>query len=639
MNVNIKISLIFGTASLLFLLLCPMAVVAQPRYDYGRIQHERLGRGVVAIRKEGKVFVSWRVLRSDSVGQPFRVYRNDSLLTPVPLTEGGSFFIDQNPLSADAVYRVEGGEVSGSFLLKQTQTFPYISIPLDTPESGVTPESRPYGYTANDASIGDVDGDGEMEIILKWEPTNSADNSRGGYTGNTLFDCYTLSGKRLWRIDMGRNIRSGAHYVPFLVYDFDGDGMAELMVKTADGTIDGTGTVIGDSTRDWRTPRMVNGQHSANNVVGRPLDGPEFLTVFSGLTGKVLCTKEYVPERGNVGAWGDQYGNRSERYLAAVAYCDGEHPSAVFCRGYYTRTVLASWRWDGKDLSQQWVFDTDSNDSLRVYAGQGNHNLRVADVDGDGCDEIIYGSMAVDNDGSGLYTTRMGHGDAMHLMPFFPDSDRMQVWDCHENRRDGSSFRDAATGKIIFQLPANFDVGRCMAADIDPINPGVEMWSSNSGGLRNVKGELVRPLAADNPDQSQRQRRNVGMSTNSAVWWDGDFLRELLDHERVMKYDWRTGGTEVLMEFDGLFNNWTKSNPCLSADILGDWREEVLVRNAESTELRLYVSTIPTEYRINSLLEDIPYRLGVAAENVGYNQPPEAGFYLGEGATNKTFLK
>lgn len=616
----------------LLLVLAITATKSQPRYDYTRLQREHLGRGVVAVNTSEGVFVSWRVLRSDSACQPFRVYRNGVLLTPEPLCTGGTHFLDRFPLSSDATYRVEGGTVSGEYTIKETQTKPYISIPLDKPDDGVTPDGRPFRYTANDCSIGDVDGDGEMEIILKWDPTNSADNSRGGYTGNTLFDCYTLSGKRLWRIDMGRNIRSGAHYVPFLVYDFDGDGRAEFMVKTADGTIDGEGNVIGDSTLDWRCKER-------GNRLGRPLYGPEYVTVFSGLTGKALATAGYVPERGDIKAWGDNYGNRSERYLAAVGYLDGEHASAVFCRGYYTRTVVAAWRWDGKNLSQQWVFDTDGDESLRRYAGQGNHNLRVADVDGDGCDEIIYGSMAVDNDGNGLHNTRMGHGDAIHLMAFYPDNDQLQVWDCHENRRDGSSFRDAKTGEIIFQLPAYFDVGRCMAADIDPLNPGVEMWSANSGGLRNVKGELLRPLDADNPDQSQRQRRNVGMSTNSAVWWDGDLLRELLDHERVMKYDWNTGICNELIEFDGLFNNWTKSNPCLSADILGDWREEVIVRNRENTELRLYVSTVPTDYRINSLLEDVPYRLSVAAENVGYNQPPEVGFYLGEGAENKDFLK
>jgi rhamnogalacturonan endolyase len=323
--------------------------------------------------------------------------------------------------------------------------------------------------------------------------------------------------------------------------------------------------------------------------------------------------------------------------------------------------VIAAWDWDGKQLRQHWIFDTNTPE-WNGYASQGNHNLRVADVDGDGCDEITYGSMAVDNDGRGLYNTGLGHGDAMHLTVFDPKSSKLQVWDCHEKHNNGSDFRDAATGKILFHLPANGDVGRCMAADIDPTNPGVEMWSSASGGIRNIKGEVVVPKnPTDNYDQrieeywrqnppmpnkadtahaAASHHRLQGMSTNFGIWWDGDLLRELLDHEMVIKYDWNSGQCNMVKHFDGCkFNNWTKSNPCLSADIIGDWREEVLTRNDESTELRLYVSTIPTDYRINCLEEDIPYRLSVATENVAYNQPPETGFYLGPDKTKHPFLK
>ena len=237
--------------------------------------------------------------------------------------------------------------------------------------------------------------------------------------------------------------------------------------------------------------------------------------------------------------------------------------------------------------------------------------------------------MAIDHDGRGLYNTGFGHGDALHLMAFYPNSDKLQVWDCHENRRDGSDFRDAATGKVIFQIPGNFDVGRCMAADIDPTNEGLEMWSANSGGVRNVKGELILPTEYEEPTMDENKRR--GMSTNVGIWWDGDLLRELLDHETVQKYDWKTGRVNVIKRFDGRFNNGTKSNPCLSGDILGDWREEVLVRDAQSTMLKLYTTDIPTDHRITCLMQDVPYRLSIATENVAYNQPPEPGFYLGVG--------
>ena len=631
----------------------PFTAQAQPRYDMEKICRERLDRGVVAIRDRQKVIVSWRLLKTDDPNQTFDVYRNGQKLSASKT--GGTFYVDESPLSGDVVYEVRGGSKNGSYTLKADAPEGYIPIPIEKPADGVTPSGQPYFYIANDASVGDVDGDGQYEIILKWDPSNAHDNAHDGFTGPTLFDCYRLDGKRLWRIDMGRNIRSGAHYVPFMVYDFDGDGKAELMVRTSDGTTDGLGNVIGDATADYRhgvmeaQARQAEGQMSPqeerpfnrreewaryNNgkrpMTGRILTGNEYITVFDGLTGRALDTKPYIPERGNLNDWGDEYANRSDRFLAGVAYLDGIHASGIFCRGYYTRSVIAAWDWDGHELKTHWVFDTNDPEWTN-YAGQGNHNLRVADVDGDGCDEITYGSMAIDHDGRGLYNTGMGHGDALHLMVFNPSSDRLQVWDCHENRRDGSDFRDAATGKIIFQIPSTSDVGRCMAADIDPTNPGLEMWSSDSHGIRNIKGEVIYSAQDPSDPQHQQHLRLNGrpLSVNFGIWWDGDLLRELLDHETVSKYDWENHQVTTVQRFDGQFNNGTKSNPCLSADILGDWREEVLIRNRESTELRLYVSTIPTNHRIPCLMEDIPYRLSVASENTGYNQPPEPGFYLG----------
>jgi rhamnogalacturonan endolyase len=631
----------------------PFTAQAQPRYDMEKICRERLDRGVVAIRDRQKVIVSWRLLKTDDPNQTFDVYRNGQKLSASKT--GGTFYVDESPLSGDVVYEVRGGSKNGSYTLKADAPEGYIPIPIEKPADGVTPSGQPYFYIANDASVGDVDGDGQYEIILKWDPSNAHDNAHDGFTGPTLFDCYRLDGTRLWRIDMGRNIRSGAHYVPFMVYDFDGDGKAELMVRTSDGTTDGLGNVIGDATADYRhgvmeaQARQAEGQMSPqeerpfnrreewaryNNgkrpMTGRILTGNEYITVFDGLTGRALDTKPYIPERGNLNDWGDEYANRSDRFLAGVAYLDGIHASGIFCRGYYTRSVIAAWDWDGHELKTHWVFDTNDTE-WTSYAGQGNHNLRVADVDGDGCDEITYGSMAVDHDGRGLYNTGMGHGDALHLMVFNPSSDRLQVWDCHENRRDGSDFRDAATGKIIFQIPSTSDVGRCMAADIDPTNPGLEMWSSDSHGIRNIKGEVIYSAQDPSDPQHQQHLRLNGrpLSVNFGIWWDGDLLRELLDHETVSKYDWENHQVTTVQRFDGQFNNGTKSNPCLSADILGDWREEVLIRNRESTELRLYVSTIPTNHRIPCLMEDIPYRLSVASENTGYNQPPEPGFYLG----------
>ena len=596
---------------LILLLLTPHMLMAQPRYDLKRLQREQLGRGVVVCRTANgdSVSIGWRYLEEDSRTTAFNVYRDGKKVNKTPIT--GATYLKQ-PYEGVATYEVrtvdngkESHRKDGRYTLKDDAPKGYLSIPLDMPEGGQTPDGRRYGYSANDASVGDVDGDGEYEIILKWEPSNARDNAHDGYTGNVLFDCYRLDGTRLWRIDLGRNIRAGAHYTQFMVYDLDGDGRAEVVMKTSDGTVDGKGRVIGDAAADYRT-------HTGR--VGRILSGNEYLTVFSGQTGENLCTVDYVPALGT-GDWGDDYGNRSERYLACVAYLDGQHPSVVMCRGYYERSTLTAWDWDGKQLKQRWTFDSQLP-GLKAWGGQGNHNLRVADVDGDGRDEIVYGSMCVDDNGQGLWNTRMGHGDAMHLMGFFPDSDQLQVWNVHENRRDGSTLVQAATGEVIVQIKSNDDVGRGMAADIDPTNPGVEMWSSASGGVVNTKGEVV-----------SRAR----VSVNFAIWWTGDLNRELLDGARITKYNPETKQVDIVLDMtrECSFNNGSKSNPCLEADVLGDWREEVIVRTRRSDELRIYITDYTTPYRFHTFMQDVPYRLSVVTQNVAYNQPSELGCYFG----------
>lgn len=599
------------------------SLYAQPHYDYSKLQREDLGRGVVAIREsESAVCLSWRYFSSDPVQTTFNVYRNGEKIAEVP-SNVGTFYRDLYAGSEKTVYTVkavvDGKEQQGkceSYILPADAPMGYLQIPLGKPDDGVTPAGDTFTYSANDASIGDVDGDGQYEIILKWDPSNARDNSHDGYTGNVLLDCYRLTGEKLWRIDLGRNIRAGAHYTQFMVFDLDHDGKAEVVMKTADGTVDGKGQVIGKADADYREAGIANDKEHNRTLQGRILKGNEYLTVFSGLTGEALKTVDYVPARGNVQDWGDDYANRCDRFLACVAYLDGIHPSVVMCRGYYTRTVLAAFDWDGKELTQRWVFDS-NNPGGEGYAGQGNHNLRVGDVDGDGCDEIVYGSCAIDNDGKGLYTTGMGHGDAMHMTCFSPTMQGLQVWDCHENKKDGSSFRDAATGEVLFQVKSPMDVGRCMATDIDPRNIGLEMWSSDSHGLRNLQGEVIGSTPKSMP-------------VNMAVWWDGDLLRELLDKNTVLKYDWEENICKPLINFDGsAFNNGTKSNPCLQGDLIGDWREEVLVRDVDSKALRLYVTTIPTQYRFHTFLEDPIYRISIATQNVAYNQPTQPGFYFG----------
>jgi rhamnogalacturonan endolyase len=576
-------------------------------------QMERLGRGVVAIHQgEGKVFIGWRLLGTEPDGIAFNVYRatggEATRLNPQPIT-GATHFVDMTAkLDQDVFYFVraimDGREQPPSAAFKLPANAPvraYLSVPLKTLP----------GHTPGDASVGDLDGDGEYEIVVKQE-MRPRDNSQRGTTGQTKLEAYKFDGSFLWRIDLGKNIREGAHYTQFLVYDFDGDGRAEIACKTADGTVDGTGKVIGDASADHR------------NADGYVLDGPEFLTIFEGATGKALATVDYVPPRGSVAAWGDSYGNRVDRFLACVAYLDGKRPSLVMCRGYYTRTVLAAWNWRDGKLSRVWTFDSDDgtpgNNACR---GQGDHSVTVGDVDGDGKDEIVYGACVIDDDGKGLYSTGLGHGDALHLSDMDPDRPGLEVFNIHERPRhaNGAEFREARTGKLIWGKPSP-DVARGVAMDIDPRHRGYEMWASGEGlrGVWNVKGEMI----------SERKPR----SCNFGVWWDGDLLREILDRNRITKWNWQDGSETPLLVAEGCSsNNGTKATPALCADILGDWREEVILRSTDNKELRIYTTTIPTEHRLYTLMHDPQYRLSVAWQNVGYNQPTQVGFYLGDGMT------
>lgn len=588
-----------------------LASYSQSAYDYTRLQREDFSRGLVAVKMDSSnVALSWRYLDSDPDSICFDVFRNGKKINDNPLKES-TFFIDRFDGLSAAVYEVAPSTnlKRGSYTLPSDAPVGYIEIPLDVPSSQVNELGEEYSYNANDATVGDIDGDGIYEIFLKWEPSNAKDNSQDGLTGTTLIDCYKIDGSRLWRIDLGKNIRSGAHYTNMMVYDFDNDGCAELVMRTADGTRDGKGRILGDKRADFRT------------LKGRIFSGKDYLTVFDGKTGKALTSVEYIPQRGDPAGWGDNYANRSERFLAAIAYLDGIHPSVVMCRGYYTRTVLAAFNWNGKELKNLWIFDSDIPGN-ETYSGQGNHNLRIADIDEDGCDEIIYGQMAVDNDGKGLYSTGLGHGDAIHLISDVDDS-KYYVWCCHENKKDGTTLREASTGKIILQYPSNEDIGRCMAADIDPNNEGVELWSPNTDGIRAFDGSMVTPLI-------DKKGKKLKLPANFSIWWTGDLLQEILNGTTISKFDSKNKKIKKVQTFeDCTWINGSKRNPCLQGDIIGDWREEVIFRTKDNSALRIYVSTFPTEYKFHTFLQEPIYRVSIANENVGYNQPAEPGFYFG----------
>jgi rhamnogalacturonan endolyase len=602
----------------------PPHAASRSNTEIGR-QMERLSRGLVAVPEgRNRVFVSWRLLGTDPDGVAFNLYRIVGNAAPVrvnrtPLTDATSV-TDSIYVSAPVAYVVRaivnGSELAPSERYSVRRETPYLSLRLRTPE----------GYTPNDGSVGDLDGDGEYELVVH-QVGRGRDNSQKGVTTNPILEAYRLDGTFLWRIDLGKNIREGAHYTQFIVYDLDGDGRAEVACKTADGTVDGTGKVIGDANADYR------------NADGYVLAGPEYLTIFDGRTGAALVTTDFIPPRHPATrtpttdqlkeSWGDGYGNRVDRFLAGVAYLDGVHPSLIMTRGYYTRAVLTAWDWRGGKLVRRWTFDSDSGPaSNRAYRGQGNHQLAVADVDGDGRDEIVFGAATIDDDGRGLYSTGLGHGDALHVSDLDSDRPGLEVFDIQERFDDaGANFRDARTGEVLWRkasVKAGADgegPGRGNSFDVDPRTRGAESWVAGAGlrGIWSAKGALI----------SERQPTAV----NFGIWWDGDLLRELLDRNVVYKWNWTAERMDTLFVATGAAsNNGTKSTPVLSGDILGDWREEVILRVADDPrELRIYTSTIPTPYRFTTLMHDPVYRLGIAWQNVAYNQPPHVSFYLGDG--------
>ena len=589
-------------------------------------QKEKLGRGAVAVTSaSNKVALSWRSFEADDAKLQFDIYQNG---TKVSTVTNSTFYAATGSVNDEYEIRamLNGQEVERFAPLAKGDDV-YLRLHLDRPNGGKTPDGKSYTYTPNDCSVGDVDGDGEYEIFVKWDPSNSADNSERWYTGNVIIDCYKLDGTKLWRIDLGRNIRAGAHYTQFMVYDFDGDGKAEMACKTAPGTVDGQGNYVlmgeDDPNADYRNSRGL--------VTG----GPEYLTVFNGMTGAEVTTVSYVPLRSvheqTKSGWGDDYYNRSDRYLACVAYLDGQKPSLVMCRGYYTHTYLCAWDFDGTSLKQRWLYA--SNTKGQGAYGEGAHSLTVGDVDGDGCDEIIYGAAAIDHDGTLLHRTGAGHGDALHLGDFDPDRPGLEVFMVHEETSKSykydATFRDAKTGKMIWSIDqSGNDIGRGMAADVDAANRGHELWPGSYFGTGtktnatfDVKGNIIKTSRG---------------STCFRLYWDGDLQDELFDG----KYDkdsgkafpeitYNDGNAIDFSKYNAQSCNTTKGTPNLSADILGDWREEVILWDGNnSSDLLIFTSTTPSKYRVPCLMEDHNYRMAIAWQNVGYNQPPHLGYNL-----------
>ncbi len=580
---------------------------------------ETLDRGLVAVRQDDAVFLSWRLLASDPDDAAFEVFRLGGAkplrLSPEPLTSATCFL---NPEGGDRyVVKRAGSDERWEVEVRER---PYFDIPIDPPE----------GYRPGDCSVGDLDGDGQWEIVVHMVG-RGRDNGSPGMTTPPVLEAYKLDGTKLWRIDLGKNIREGEHYTQFMVYDLDGDGRAEVACKTADGSMDGKRRVIGDPDKDWRN------LEEGTQRYGRILTGPEFLTVFEGKTGAALATTDFIPGREPIGGWGgvggnggnDVYGNRCDRFLACVAYLDGERPSLVMTRGVYGRIVMAAWDWRGGELTSRWVFDSGSGlgPDPSPFAGMGGHSLSVADVDADGRDEIVFQAMTVDDDGQGLYSTGRRHGDSMHVSDFDPQRPGMELYLITENEDDtvrwrtpGAGLHDARTGELLWSHSPGVDISEGVVADIDPRHPGAEVWGG-PGGLRTIRGKEI----------GRRPRLSEWV-----IWWDGDLLREIYGGYRIFKWDWEEQVEKEVFEAERPFPDRGRrwgfggARPSLTADLIGDWREELLLVGPGAKSLRLYTTTMPTDHRMVCLMQERQYRLSVAWQNVVYNKPPHTSKFIGE---------
>lgn len=628
---------------------------------------EKLDRGTVAVKTNGGVYLSWRLLGTESLtNQAFDIYRDSEKIYTTGEHDATCYTDSKGTADnkytvvpkGEAIDKTEAVDVWTTNTTYKGRSVAYKDIAFKVPDGGKTPTDEEYTYTANDMSVGDLDGDGEYEYIVKWDPSNSKDNSVKGYTGKVYLDAYELDGTLLWRIDLGVNIRAGAHYTQYMVYDFDGDGKSEVILKTAPGSKDGEGNYVskagknitkGDDKKDYR--------NSSGLLMGKD-GGPEYLTVFNGETGAAMQTVDFDPPRSILTSskWGDSYANRSERYLAAVAYLDGVHPSVVMTRGYYTYVYAAAYTWDGTDLKEQWLSTntpteanggtgctvkyadgTSKNNTNKTLYAQGAHSVSVADVDNDGYDEIIFGSAVLDHDGTVLTYDGRGHGDAEHVSDFDNDG-KQEIFMAHEAGKHNDDIIPYAVdikrynGDIMLQA-AQGDIGRGIMDNVDDdyaLSSGnlSLFWSVAADGIYNQAGEKVGNIPNTNGSNME----------NFAVYWDGDLGRELLDGNKLVKYS-VTSGTERIYynsknaTLPGSINNSSKSNACLTADLFGDWREEIVLRYGDG--VRIYFSTIPTNYRLTTLMHDSQYRCAIAWQNVGYNQPPHTSYYIGSAALAK----
>lgn len=600
------------------------AVAGEPagRALWGSINGRKDATKGIFSHHNNKILLSWRKLPGDGAGLAFDLYRTPAggrevKVNAEPIAGRYNYQDATADRTVDNTYRLtyHGSDATLSeYTMKAGQAsagLPYISVPLAT-TTGVNPT---YDYLANDASVGDLDGDGICEIVLKrLVSTVTTDGGEGAVARDvrhtTLFEAYRLDGTFMWRVCSGPNIPLG-NSASFAVADFDGDGRAEVAMRTSEGTVFGDGTEIGDTDGDGLTDYRVDGSQYIPA-------GPEFISVIDGASGRELARADYIA-RGTSEEWGDSNYKRASSYRIGTGCFDGERLSVLITRGVYGKSVLEAWDYSGGELRRRWRFDS-SVSGQRYYSGQGYHSLSVGDVDGDGFDEVVYGSCTIDHDGTGLNCIGLGHGDALHLGKFDPAADGLQIWSCFETGSVGAALRDARTGRVIWQHNDDSDVGRACVADIDPRYPGCEVWWFR-GNAHSIDGRDLGYKPA---------------SCNMAVWFSGELNRQLLNGTRIDAMNKEVYDRVFTVYRYGVsYVNGTKENPCWYGDMLGDWREELIFPDTTFTkELRIFSTWYPTEHSFPWLMTDHVYHMSAINQNIGYNMPTQLGYYLGSDLTS-----
>lgn len=656
-------------------------------------QAEDLKRGLAAVpAKDGGILVSWRYLGTDKSSYYAHISRNDEYIATVSDTTN---YVDKYGKGGDK-YRVE---IYDSDINDHDSRDPALidAKPVDTAEC--TAWDKEYmsipvkqydkgSYIVDDASVGDLDGDGEYEIIVRRTPSDYFNQLQVDEESKKVIDmreayplieAYEMDGTHMWTLDIGKN-EANEIDVNFLVYDFDGDGKAEVAMRSYDGMTDGKGNKIGIADADWTQSlqKQKDRQYFA--------EGNEYLSMFDGETGEEIARTELLPRRDPLSSWSSKYQDtsrltkRASHFLLSTAYLNGETPSIVMLRGAWDAVKLAAWEYKDGKFSNLWQYDSGDTQTIENMYNAGYHSMAVADIDFDGKDEILSGAGAIDDNGKFMYATyaetdgektKLCHGDAFDVAKMTPIYDGYYIWACHETKDLPANIdlHDARTGQVIYGFNKPKDTGRSRAADIDPTSEGWEVWGSTGTPLMSYDGEQLvsgvaeklQPALDNNTlklgtgetladgwntfkyryadgtfmkDTETGQEITTTLPMNFKVFWDGDLLSELLDGITISKYNWKDKCVDVLYEAQGCAsNNGTKAVPCLTADIFGDWREEIIWRDENNTELRIYATPYETEYKIPTLMHDITYRQAIAWQNNHYNQPANTSFYMGAETT------